>query len=149
MNLRAFPRAAASALSVTSLAGAALACTAGTAVAAADGGCTGPTSKQACVKVIGEGDHAGDILFEARGDLPDAGRNCRMRLVSVDDFTGWRFHGELRRCDQPLNQEFNLPNPTVGHQYRAELQILPNGKNFTNAEFVTSPTLTYRELSRK
>ncbi|WHM40874.1 hypothetical protein [Streptomyces sp. BPTC-684] len=143
MTLRVFLRAAVSVWAATAVAGVALAGTAGMAVAATGGGCTGPASKQACVSLIDDGGHGGDILFEARSDWPDAGRDCRMRLVAFDDTTDWRFERELRRCDQPLDQHFNLPNPTAGHQYRAELQILPNGKNYEFAEFVKSPVLTY------
>ncbi|MEV4925947.1 hypothetical protein [Streptomyces roseoverticillatus] len=143
MILHALPRAAAWALAATSLAGAALAGTAGTAAAATGGGCAGPVTKQACVTLIDDGGRGGDILFEARSDWPDAGGDCRMRLVAFDDTTGWQWERELRRCDRPLDYHYNLPNPTAGHRYRAELQILPNGKNFEFAEFVKSPVLTY------
>ncbi|MEV4432774.1 hypothetical protein [Streptomyces sp. NPDC049585] len=144
MILRALPRIAAWATTALSLAGIALVGTPATAVAAATGGgCTGPATKQACVSLVDDGGHGGDILFEARSDWPEAGGDCRMRLVAFDDTTGWQWERELRRCDRPLEQIYKLPNPTPGHVYRAELQILPNGKNYAFAEFVKSPELTY------
>ncbi|MEV4443379.1 hypothetical protein AB0K09_31170, partial [Streptomyces sp. NPDC049577] len=95
MILRALPHAAAWATTALALAGFALAGTAGTAAAATGGGCTGPTTKQACVSLVDDGGHGGDILFEARSDWPEAGGDCRMRLVAFDDTTGWQWEREL------------------------------------------------------
>ncbi|RKN63081.1 hypothetical protein D7231_30235 [Streptomyces klenkii] len=95
------------------------------------------------MSLIDDGGRGGDILFEGRSDWPEAGDDCRMRLVAFDDTTGWQWERELRRCDRPVDQHYTLPNPTAGHRYRAEVQILPNGKNFEFAQFVKSPVLTY------
>ncbi|MGW2037484.1 hypothetical protein [Streptomyces virginiae] len=145
MSFIAFQRFFATASATTFLAGAALTGAAGPAAASTGGGCNGPASMQACITVI-EGDVDEDVVFEARADLGTAtAPSCRLRLVSFDETTGWRWESSFAPCNRPGSQgkEFVLPNPTEGHVYRAELQILPNGKNYEFAQFVSSPTLTY------
>ncbi|KJY23160.1 MULTISPECIES: hypothetical protein [Streptomyces] len=145
MSVITFQRFFVTASATTFLAGAALSGAAGPAAASTGGGCNGPASMQACITVI-EGDADEDLVFEARADLGTAtAPSCRLRLVSFDETTGWRWESSFAPCNRPGSQrkEFVLPNPTEGHVYRAELQILPNGKNYEFAQFVSSPLLTY------
>ncbi|MEU2394887.1 hypothetical protein [Streptomyces sp. NPDC007369] len=132
------------ALAAALVAGAAVMAAPGPAAAWSGGGCTGPAGRQACVTVVtGDGGHP-EVRFEARADLTaDAGRDCRLRLVSFDDTTRWRWDYALMPCGKPQEMKWTLPNPTFGHAYRAELQILPNGRNYEFAEFVQSPSLTF------
>ncbi|MEU3776780.1 hypothetical protein AB0F11_26950 [Streptomyces sp. NPDC032472] len=141
---RRFGTLAMTAAAAVALGGATVVTAVGPAVASSGGGCTGPSTRQACVAVVAGDEGRPTIRFDARADLAaDAGPACRLRLVSFDDTTGWRWDGALVPCGKSQQLKFVLSNPTAGHVYRAELQFLPNGKNHEFAEFVKGPSLAY------
>ncbi|MFD9821589.1 hypothetical protein [Streptomyces violascens] len=139
MTLRVFKRVAVLALTTTVVAGGAVA---GTAAAATGGGCTGPASKQACVRTADENGHT-HVVFEAGFDSINAGAQCHVRMTAWDDTDGWPWVSEPRPCGKAHRFDFDLPNPTPGHVYRTELRIAPSGRDFDFPEIVTSPQLTY------
>ncbi|MFD5618168.1 hypothetical protein [Streptomyces yangpuensis] len=143
MSVIHLQRVLAAASASTVLAGAVLAGATAPAAASTGGGCNGPVTGQACVGVV-EADGGAGIVFEVRADLGvRAGSACRLRLLALDETTGVRWDSALVPCDRRQRQERILPNPTEGHVYRAELQILPNGKNLDSAESVLSPALSF------
>ncbi|MFF4184991.1 hypothetical protein ACFYZ9_17500 [Streptomyces sp. NPDC001691] len=142
MTPRVLKRAVTVALTTTVMAGAALATTAGTAAAITGGGCTGPASKQACVRTV-DRNGSTHLVFAAAFDPVEGGPDCHVRMTAWDDTDGWPWVSEPRPCRTGHAFTFDLPNPTPGHVYRTELRIAPSRSDFEFPEIVTSPLLTY------
>ncbi|MFI6054609.1 hypothetical protein ACIBCO_31535 [Streptomyces violascens] len=142
MTLRMFKRAATMVLTTTVMASAALVGTAGTAAATTGGGCTGPASKQACVRTV-EKDGYTHLVFDATFDAINAGADCHIRMTAWDDTDGWPWRSAPYPCGKGHAFTYDLPNPTPGHVYRTELRISPARSDFEFSEIVTSPLLTY------